>query len=102
LDAALFALAVAGALTDPLAFSHGIAIVLVPQAFLLERRAAAVRVGLTALQTTAASAAHGAAVPDGRSLCCGFGSRITSVPCSARSCFTSAMSWSRVSDLGSA
>jgi len=50
--------------TDPLAFSHGIAIVLVLQAFLLERRAAAVRVGLTALLTTAASVAHGAAVPD--------------------------------------
>ena len=64
LDAALYALAVTGALTDPLAFSHGIAIVLVLQAFLLERRAAAVRVGLTALLTIAASAAHGAAVPD--------------------------------------
>lgn len=64
LDVALSVLAVTGALTDPLAFSHGIAIVLVLQAFLLERRAAAVRVGLTALLTTAASVAHGAAVPD--------------------------------------
>ena len=64
LDAALVVLAVSGAITDPLAFSHGIAIVLVLQAFLLERRAAAVRVGLTALLTIAASAAHGAAVPD--------------------------------------
>ena len=64
LDAALVVLAVSGAITDPLAFSHGIAIVLVLQAFLLERRATAVRVGLTAVLTTAASVAHGAAVPD--------------------------------------
>ena len=59
LDVALVVLAVTGVVIDPLALSHGIAIVLVVQAFVLDRRSMGVRVALTATLTAAASIIHG-------------------------------------------
>lgn len=64
LDVALVVLAVTGVVIDPLALSHGIAIVLVVQAFLLDRRSMGVRLGLTATLTTAAAIIHGVAPRD--------------------------------------
>lgn len=58
LDVALAALTVAGAVAGPLEFSHGVAIVLVVQAFLLARRGAALRVVAAAAATIVASAVH--------------------------------------------
>lgn len=64
LDVALLVLAVTGAVLDPLALSHGIAIVIVVQAFLLDRRASGIRVGLTAALTAVTSVLHGAPAGD--------------------------------------
>ena len=64
LDVALVLLVGAGLVFDPLALSHAIAVVLVIQAFLLEPRAAAVRLGLAAVATVAAVGIHSVPVRD--------------------------------------
>lgn len=58
LDVVLAALLVATLLVDPLAFSHGVAILLVVQGFLLDSRPAALRFGIAALATIAGAAMH--------------------------------------------
>lgn len=64
LDVALVVLILTDLVVDPLAFSHGIAVVLVIQAFLLEWRAASLRVVLAALLTIASAMTHGAPIQD--------------------------------------
>lgn len=64
LDVALLVLIVTGIVVDPLALSHGIAVVLVIQAFLLDWRAASLRVVLTAVLTTAGALTHSAPLRD--------------------------------------
>ncbi len=60
----LVVLIVTGLITDPLAFSHGVAVVLVIQAFLLDWRAATLRVALAAVLTTAGATIHEAPFHD--------------------------------------
>ncbi|MBI2324149.1 MAG: EAL domain-containing protein [Chloroflexi bacterium] len=64
LDVVLVVLIVTGIVVDPLALSHGIALVLVIQAFLLDWRAASLRVVLTAVLTTAGAFTHSAPLRD--------------------------------------
>lgn len=64
LDVVLAALLVAGLVVDPLAFSHGTAIVLVLQAFLLDRRRAMPRLAVATVGTVLASALHGVPLRD--------------------------------------
>ncbi|MGH2377075.1 MAG: putative bifunctional diguanylate cyclase/phosphodiesterase [Candidatus Limnocylindria bacterium] len=58
LDVLLVALLAAGLLLEPLAFSHGVAIVLVLQAFLLDPRPAALRLVVATLGTVAGVVLH--------------------------------------------
>jgi diguanylate cyclase (GGDEF)-like protein len=60
----LIVLIVTGLVADPLAFSHGIAVVLVIQAFLLDWRAASLRILLAAVLTTASAATHATSLHD--------------------------------------
>lgn len=61
LDILLGTLVLGGFVLDPLAVSHGTAIVLVLQGFLLHLRGAAIRLALAVIATLAASALHAAA-----------------------------------------